>query len=336
MPKQIRCLAIGDPHFQVNNATDCKELIEKLHLAVQELQPDFVVVLGDLLHTHEKVHIVPLKLATELITRLAQLVPVWLLIGNHDMINHCQFLTDNHPFNSFKKINNVVVCDRVKVFKTQGFKFVFCPFVAPERFEEALNTLKDPWDDATCIFAHQEFYGCRFNPVMTSTEGDIWPEEYPLVVSGHIHISQRLQDNIYYTGSSMQHSFAETDKKTVALVTFESKEFEIEKIDLEMPRKKIVYRDLARVLEKGYNPPATSKVKLVVRGSTEEFRLFRKSKHWKSLMEAGVMCVHDPVVGEQIGVEPVKQKTVLQILEDLIKDEDKYVKTAFTKLKRLE
>lgn len=483
--EKITCLAIGDPHFQVNNVPDAQELIEKVNNLVEEQQPTFVVILGDLLHTHEKIHTTPFNLATKFITSLARKVHVFLIIGNHDycfgenvqvmkfdgtpilsqnikmgdilmgddflprtvisttngckqlytistfdselhpfqvtcdhllslikfdennykyidisaeefynlnqnekikyklytatkirktiayltydinvvpseignyygwtvdgnnkfllfdntVVHNCnnqQFLTNRHPFNSFKRIANVTVCDRVIARNICGLKFVFCPYVPPDRFEEALDTLKEKnktWNDATCIFAHQEFYGCSFNPVSASVNGDIWPEVYPLVVSGHIHNEQRLQKNIYYTGSSMQHAFGETANKTIALLTFEqNREFKLQKIDLEMKKKKIVYLDLLQVSK--FKPETGVHIKLTLRGKPEDFKVFRKSKLYKDLQKQCAAISFTPVKEIQEAHQPQnpKKTNVLDILQDLIKNENKYVKQSFQKI----
>ena len=469
--KKTTCLAIGDPHFQVSNVPDAEDLISKVNKLVSQLEPTFVVILGDLLHTHEKIHVTPFNLATRLITSLAKKVPVYLIIGNHDYClakdtpilmwdgtvkmsqdvkvgdklvgddgrprsvknlisgtapmytiqqkkgmdytvtphhtlslkcdrgeiditvedylkiskherdclygyqyngqitnisvvehgigdyygweldgnhrfllgdhtvthncNNQQFLTDNHAFNSFKKIANVTVCDRVILRTIGGMKFVFSPYTPPERFEEALGTLEDKgdrWDDAECIFAHQEFYGCRFNPVMTSAEGDIWPEDYPLVVSGHIHNEQRLQSNIYYTGSSMQHAFGETANKTIALLTFaQNKKFGLQKIDLEMRKKKIVYIDVEDV--DTFTPKENVYTKLVIQGRPEEFKVFRRGQTYKELQKMNIAVSFSPKGNIVEATRTVQKRDVLDILKEMIKDDNKYVHDAFDELK---
>lgn len=332
------CIAVGDPHFTTSNIVDAQALISKVNLLVDQLKPTFVVLLGDILHTHEKIHVTPLKLATEFITSLAKKVPVFVIIGNHDYCNNQQFLTDSHAFNAFKNIANVTVCDRPIVYEHAGNKFVYCPYTPPERFQEALCTLETEdksWRDATCIFAHQEFYGCRFNPVATSTEGDIWPDDFPLVVSGHIHNEQRLQSNIYYTGSSMQHAFGENPNKTIALLTFKSgSKFKLQRIDLEMRKKKIVYINVETA--ETFKPDPNVYTKLVIKGTPEQFKVFRRGQVYKDLQAMGLAISFSPIDKDREATRDetraVDKRGIMDILQDLIKDDNKYVKTAFEEL----
>ncbi len=328
---KVTCLAIGDPHFMITNVIDSKALTSKVNKLVEKLQPTFVVILGDLLHTHEKVHVTPLKLVTQFVVSLSRKVQVFVIIGNHDLINHSQFLTNNHPFNSFKKLDNIVICDRVVMRKIGGLKFVFCPYVPPGRFEEALNTLEDHglnWDDAQCIFAHQEFHGCSFNPVANSIDGDIWPDNYPLVISGHIHNEQFLKENIYYPGSSMQHAFGESPNKIVVYLSFTtSNKFDLQRIDLEMRKKKIVYLDIEKA--DSFEPKSNEYVKLVLRGRPEQFKVFRSGQTFKNLQKMGLAISFSPQETPHVVRTAQQQRSVLDILRELIITNDKYVQEAF-------
>jgi DNA repair exonuclease SbcCD nuclease subunit len=333
------CLAIGDQHFKVKNVLDVEQLIKRVTKLVKQLKPTFVVLLGDLLHNHEKLHVVPFNLATKLITSLARLSKVFLLVGNHDYCNNSQFLTTKHPFNAFKKINNVTVCDRVIIREFSNCKFVFCPYVPPDRFEEALDTVHDKgksWDDADCIFAHQEFYGCKFNPTTASIDGDVWPDNYPLVVSGHIHNAQKLQDNIYYVGSCMQTAFGESSKKTVAYLTFQKgKEYKMQKIDLELRKKKIVHLETAEAED--YQPPENVHIKLVLTGTSGQNKVFRQSNTYKKLQKLGVIIdtISTDTPKLNTKTKDDTQKSVLDILSDMIKNDDEYVKHAFKELQNI-
>jgi predicted phosphodiesterase len=280
-----KILCIGDPHFRVDNVLEIDEFIEKLLPLVDKTKPDYVVVLGDLLHTHERLHTIPLNKAYDFIDKLRQKTKTFVLVGNHDYIQNQQFLTENHWMNGLKEWDNVVIVDKV----IEHEKFVFCPYVPPGRFEEALSTIEN-WEDAHCIFAHQEFFGCKMGAIV-SVEGDKWNEEFPLVVSGHIHSKQQPQQNIYYTGSAMQHAFGESEQNIIAIFEFDHEgTYKVDEIDLMLKRKKIIYLDMDSV-EKFVMPNSEDDLKITLKGNYDEFKAFKKGEKYKQLTKEGVKVV---------------------------------------------
>ena len=59
-------LLIGDPHFKINNTLETNKFVEETLNYVKKEQDKiaFIVILGDVLHTHEKIHLQPLCRAT--------------------------------------------------------------------------------------------------------------------------------------------------------------------------------------------------------------------------------------------------------------------------------
>ena len=187
----MKVIAIGDPHFKVKNIPKVEIFIEKLLVLIQNENPDFIVVLGDLLHNHERIHSLVLNKAYEFIEKLRNEAFTYILVGNHDLINNQQFQTENHWMNGMKEWDNVKIIDRAFTRNHGNHKFVFCPYVPVGRFNESLETLDENWQDACCIFAHQEFDGCKMGAVI-SEHGDKWSTDLPFVISGHIHSNQKL------------------------------------------------------------------------------------------------------------------------------------------------
>ena len=297
----VSILTIGDPHFKIDNMIEVELFIQQIIKIAIDKNPDFIVVLGDLLHTHERLHTIPLNKAHEFILKLRDIAPVYVLIGNHDAINNQIFLTNNHWMNGMKEWKNVTIVDKVISSSIKGFDFLFCPYVHPGRFIDALDTY-GKWDDITAIFAHQEFYGCKMG-VITSTEGDKWQLQFPLVISGHIHDKQFLQPNIYYTGSSMQHAFGETPNKTIAFIRFDEDGFHTEEIYLNLPKKKIIYISADEVSDYKI-PNGIDQLKISVSGTCEEFNAIKKTSNYKKLIQQGIKVVFKP------------NKTVLEIQDN--------------------
>ena len=329
MPLNI--LFVGDPHIQVANIPEVELLIERLINLATEKQPDLIILAGDLLHTHERLHTLALNKAYEMVDSMRLISKTYVLVGNHDYIQNQQFLTENHWMNGMKEWDNCVIVDKVVTETVQGEKLVFVPYVSPGRFEEALGTSSEEWRGASCIFAHQEFAGCKMGAIV-SVEGDKWPLDYPDIVSGHIHSRQIPQKNIYYPGAAMQHAFGESEKNVIALLTVQDGSYEKEEIDLRLPRKKIVYMDVEDLED--YEPPATDdKIKVTLSGNYEQFKALKKTRKYKKVIESGVKVVFKPkkVVGadakQEQGSEDTSFRTILSNL--VTAEKDPYVSQAY-------
>jgi len=197
---------------------------------------DFIVVLGDILHCHEKIHTQPFCRAVKFLQDLAKYKKTYVLIGNHDRINNNVFLTEEHPFSGMKDYENLKIIDSVYIENN----FVFVPYVSNGRFKEALQTklTEKDYSNSLAIFAHQEFRGCKMGAFI-SKDGDIWEEYLPPVFSGHIHDKQKIQKNIFYTGTPFQHGFGDSEDKGIYLLNLTSDIWSVEKIKLDITIKKI-------------------------------------------------------------------------------------------------
>ena len=289
----MKIIAIGDPHFRVDNIPEVDMFIDRMEALAKAESPNVIIILGDVLHTHERIHTIPLNKAYEFIQKMSEIAPTYVLVGNHDYIQNQQFLTENHWMNGMKSWGNVWVVDRVVHLALEEYDFVLCPYVPNGRFEEALNTLEDfDWKQSNCIFGHQEFYGCKMGAIV-SVEGDKWDLTFPNVVSGHIHSRQKIQENVYYPGSALQHAFGESDKNSIAVLSFPEPTnsfYVLKEHDLCLPRKKIMYLDIERV-DHFEVPQTEDDIKLTLKGSFEEFKAFKKTEKYKELTRQGMTVV---------------------------------------------
>ena len=283
---ESRILVIGDIHIKTSNIPDIDFLLQRIKDEISNHNPDFVVLLGDILDTFERLNTFELNKAYEVIDEIRKLKKVYVIIGNHDMVNCAQFLTENHWANALKLWNNVIIVDKV----LNDNKFIFVPYVPNGRFEEAMECSDIDYTDENilCIFAHQEFYGCKMGSIISET-GDVWDMDYPLVISGHIHLNQRPQKNIYYVGSSTQVSYGETQENLIVLVSFKDKKYDLKEIKIGNKKKKILYTTIDDI--GNINEDCDDKTKISVSGNYEEFKTFKKSKEYKKLVNKGVNII---------------------------------------------
>ena len=288
----LKFLVIGDPHFKVSNINDTDLMVSSIIKIIENNNYDVVVVLGDILDRHETIHVSPLTRSIDFLGKLIKLVPTFVLIGNHDLKNNKQFMSTEHPFTALKffcqsitypsNINSMIV-DTTQLITIKNQTFVFVPYVPPGRFQEALD-LCPGWDNASCIFAHQEFYNCQMGVVL-STTGDKWDLNNPFVVSGHIHDYHELQNNIIYIGTPIQHTFCDKINKAISSFIFTDKNIrEQSRINLNLPKKHIIHLNYIDV--SNYQPPDNCELKIVITGTSAEIKSIIKHPNidiWKKL-----------------------------------------------------
>lgn len=192
-----RILAIGDIHLQEKNYSTLLPVFEDILRKVVTNKVTHVVLLGDTLHTNERISLQCLHIASSFILRLSELCHVIVLIGNHDMLNNQQYQQHLSPFTGLEKTNNVTIVWQ-PILITPSVLAI--PYLPKGRLEEALH----PWSiqlqekNIKVVLAHQEFRGCQMGAVK-SLDGDEW--RFPsYVISGHIHEEQKL-GRVYYPGA---------------------------------------------------------------------------------------------------------------------------------------
>lgn len=347
----MRILAIGDQHFKLDNISQVEVFISKLKDHLEQEHYDLIVSGGDLLDTHERLHTQCLNKAIEYLKLLSTHSKTYVLVGNHDMINPSQFLTTNHWLNVIKEWDktkyNIEIVDTPMIYNGD-YKLVFCPFVPDGMFTKALDTLESDWKDASMIFGHQTMDGVK----MGSIEADgveKWQEEYPNLVCFHVHDMQKVQDNLFYTGACMQHSFSENIKKSLMQITitertdeldevennlvFFNKNVYIRRLNVGVPIRKIIHcsvKDLEKmtclddVIPRVYRSSMFI-LKVVVSGNYNEFKLIKKTEHIKKLMSKYKLIFKQDVTSviekDEIKLNYNREYAFKNMFEDILKKE---------------
>jgi DNA repair exonuclease SbcCD nuclease subunit len=295
----MQVLFIVDPHFKLDNVRVCEEFISKIVNIIENGSFEFVVIAGDLLHTHERLNIIPLNLVNEFIKKTSKLCETFILVGNHDYCNNGQFLTTNHWMNVLKTNKNVRIIDYPYLHKVNVFEFIFVPYVPNGKFIKALEKLEEGktyYKKVDCIFAHQEFKHCNLGSNIISNSGDVWNINLPQIVSGHIHKNQQL-NNIYYPGSPMQHTFTENEKNIVSILQFDHKDdFKFREIDLKLRKKVTKIIDIKDV--KNIIIPineVNDEYKIILScDNLKQFKNFKRSKLYEKLSNNNVKISYKP------------------------------------------
>jgi hypothetical protein len=291
-------LCVGDIHIKPTNThlIDCLEV--QLLQRIAETKARYIVLLGDILDTFERLHTQALNRAYRLIDTLRNQAYVYVLVGNHDLINNQQFLTSEHWMNGLKQWSNVTIVDRVYERRDSHLSMLFVPYVPVQSFQKALDTFTDwDWRNADYIFAHQEFQGCKMGAI-ESSHGDVWPLDAPCIVSGHIHDYQRPQPNLLYIGASVQNNFGDQTDPRVLCIRGPGQDWV--EYPISLPRKKTVYttlEDIASLETQAWvDDPNIDNVRIVVRGDYEQFKTFVKTERFESLTRSQkCKVVHKPL-----------------------------------------
>lgn len=358
--KNFRVLVIGDIHFKHNFIEEGREFVNKVVEHVSENEYSLIVILGDTLDTHETVKIQPHNLAIELLDELTKHSHVALIIGNHDMANQSKFLSTDHIFTPLRNWKNITIVDFPKIIKLvkgeESKMFSFAPYTPNGKFQEALDNLiltSETWEFSDCIFAHQEFQGCKMNSISSSSnydiksiKGDEWSNNYPVVISGHIHTEQIMENGVYYVGSSTQTSFGDTSAKRLWSIDWGKIEGDftmdaVEKIDLKLQKKVTMEYDIKDITNEKNHKKILKKLegnvsRMKINGTSEDFKTFRKSEIYKEIMKNKVKMMYNPISNNK-NLSLAKGTNILNkkdlkydyILQELIMKESKNVRKEY-------
>ncbi len=311
-------LCIGDPHFKISNILETDEMTSKLYEYITSNKPDVIVVMGDVLDRHEIIHVSPLTRATNFILKLKDMAPTYVLIGNHDLKNNKQYLSDEHPFVGLKHYENLTIVDTTIRHMINNLPYVFVPYVPPGRFNEALDNVE--WSDATAIFAHQEMKGAKMGAII-SENGDDWFDENPYLISGHIHDYQEVKQNILYVGTPFQHAFGDKHDKTISLFEFISKDKRVHtRIDLELRKKDIVRMECAHV--DSYIPKENVDLKIIISGVSGEIKAIMKHPNIELWKQKGIKIVYRDRPIKQTNAVTNPTLKYFDILKNMVQHDD--------------
>ena len=311
----MEILLIGDPHFKTTNAFEIDQFIEEIYKLVRKKKYDKIVLLGDILDTHEKINLRILCKANNFIIKLSQYATVYVLIGNHDRINNNVYLTDEHPFTALKNKKNIIVVDKVVCDD-----FIYVPYVPTGRFNEAIGDID--LKKYEIIFAHQEFRGSIFKD-----QGDIAPDIK--IYSGHIH-NYRVMKKITYLGTPFQHSFYDNEDKFVMELNINiNKKIDIteKKIYLDIIKKRVQYLSMEDLID--YKVDEKYITQLVI----DNDRKFLNNKNLQKILNHPGIRYKIKYLKEDIKmIEKKEDISFRTLLEERLEEENESIRKLYLKL----
>lgn len=285
-----KILIIGDPHIRIEEEVAIQHYIESISSIIRDQVPDIILLLGDILHNHEKIHSGSMNLAISFFNMCRKFAPTFCLVGNHDAINNQIFLSNDHWMNGCKELQNFIVVDKGYLHTHNGIQLCMLPYVPDGRFKEALGTI-DGWEESHFLFTHQLFNGCKMGAI-TAQDIEEYEEDYPLCFNGHIHAYQKVQPNLYCVGSSRPVGYGDTqDKRCILLTaTLNQKTGDCKCKIKDIPVHNLVKRTIQVDYSNTQNIDISdvtshSGIKYVVKGTPEELKCFKKTKMYQACID---------------------------------------------------
>ena len=217
--RDVHVLVIGDTHFEPQRNEDTQVMAENVLTVVKRLVDylDAVILLGDII---DRFNMRALADAEKWVYSLSKLIPVFVLVGNHDLASHADFLQQRHPFAMLNMLDNVTVVDHPLKVIIKGINVLMVPYVPDGRFDEAIRMV-DPdleyLETCHATFSHQTIYMSLYNGIR-NTNGDKWALSRPYLVNGHIHEQSDVQDNVKNLGSPYQISHGEPENNSIMIL----------------------------------------------------------------------------------------------------------------------
>lgn len=312
---QTKILVIGDPHFKTNNIEECNLMCSQIINWINKTNPHAVVCLGDVLDRHETIHVGPYLRSVSFFQKIAETTKLYILIGNHDRPNNQVYMTDEHPFTPLKLWKNTTIVDKTITDIINQMEFVFVPYVPPGRFNDALSEINIR---PQAIFAHQEFYGAKMGAT-ESLIGDKWDTSNPLVISGHIHDFDKLQENIIYTGTPIQHAYGDREDKGVFLFYFDNDSWRFDRLDLSIPVKKIIKIDCSEI-DSLKKLDSDSHYKIIISGTPDELKSLKLGSYISKLSKCKISYKTISMLGTKSSDDRLESRDFLDLLYEEIKN----------------
>ena len=224
-----RVWVLGDLHFGVRaNSVEWleiqKDFFERMFIPTlkKHVQPgDVLVQVGDTFDNRQSINIKVLNYAVDLFERLGEILPCYVICGNHDI--WAKKSNDISSIDSLKWIPNVQVYKEPELLDWSGKKVLLMPWRRDAEHEA--ETLAD-YPQTDIVFCHSEVRGIYLNAKVKNehgTETNIY-DKYTRVYSGHIHFRQE-KNKLLMVGVPYQLTRSDRDNpKGFDLVNLENME----------------------------------------------------------------------------------------------------------------
>jgi DNA repair exonuclease SbcCD nuclease subunit len=192
---------ISDLHFGVRanslewlkNQLDFFYGIYIPYLKETKKKGDILFILGDWFDNRQLLDINVMNKSIDLVFDLADIMPVYMLTGNHDIYKKHD--TDVNSLAAFRFIPNVKIYEQPAVITNGKTKILILPWIGNPEREEMYGKA----NSCDYIFAHADIMGLKYDNGRQIVKGAKLRgiKGVKKVISGHVHKRQELKDSLY-------------------------------------------------------------------------------------------------------------------------------------------
>lgn len=159
---------------------------------------DIFFMLGDWFDNRQLLDINIMNKAIDIIFKISQIMPVYLMTGNHDIYKKHD--TDVNSLAAFRFIPNVTIFEDPVIVTNGKSNILVLPWIGDKEKEE--KYAKANVKKAKYIFAHTDLQGFKYDNGRNIVKGAdlLGVKGYKKIFSGHIHKRQE-HSHVYYIGS---------------------------------------------------------------------------------------------------------------------------------------
>jgi DNA repair exonuclease SbcCD ATPase subunit/DNA repair exonuclease SbcCD nuclease subunit len=236
----LKIAHIADTHIRnYKYHREYRAVFEQIYDKLKEEKVDYIVHCGDLAHTKTQLSPEYFDLATSFLKNLADIAPVYLILGNHD-----GNLKNEHRQDAITPIANALNHPQLHLLKNAGETVVGnVAFNVLSVFDEENWVAPSSDERINIALYHGSVSGVKTDTGWVMTHGDhpitIF-KGHDYVLLGDIHKTNQILDEegrVRYPGSTVQQNFGETDDKGFLLWDIQSKEdFTCEHVVIQNPK----------------------------------------------------------------------------------------------------
>jgi len=197
----MKILLIGDLHLKHSHLNQSIELLKWTEEMALLHNVDMCINLGDTFNDNSVLRSEILSEFTSHLDRtLEKGIKYILILGNHD-----QYKPHDNKYNAISVFKNRHENLHTITEIQNIFGFTFIPY---------LNDFNEwPKNANKIIFTHNMFIGadCGFKKMDTGLEVDL--DNYELIISGHVHKKQLLNNKIFYPGTPLSTSLSDVNEE---------------------------------------------------------------------------------------------------------------------------